>query len=261
MDEAGAKRLLEVLNAEGGIICAVGAGGKKSTLYRLAQAHHVVGSERVGLTATVMLATPPAKLFGAPLIGEQDTLATSLMAALADRRLVAFAAPSSKPGRLAGLGAERISEIHANCDFTATLVKADGARMRLIKAPSEEEPVLPANVSTILPIVSAKAIGRPLNPSIAHRLERLCWVTGASPNENLTPLHVARLLVSDAGALHKAGNARVVPIINMVDDASSADAAREAAHHTLATTRRLDRVVLTSMAAEQPLIEVVSSRT
>ena len=60
MDEARARDLLDALGARRGMVCAVGAGGKKSTLYRLAEAHRAVGSPSVALTTTVMAAPPPA---------------------------------------------------------------------------------------------------------------------------------------------------------------------------------------------------------
>jgi probable selenium-dependent hydroxylase accessory protein YqeC len=260
MDEASAKVLREVLHAGRGMVCAVGAGGKKSTLYRLAEAHRLLGSARVALTATVMVASPPSSLFGEPLIGSGDALIEALARAVAERRLVAFAGPSSKPGRLGGIAPELVASLHARYGFTVTLVKADGARMRLIKAPDEDEPLLPPDTATLLPVVSARAIGRPLNPGMAHRPERVSWVTGAAPGEVLAPIHLARLLVSETGALHKAGGARVVPIINMVEDQPTREAAREAAHHALAMTRRFEQVALTAMTAEHPLVEVVTRR-
>jgi len=257
MDQASATDLLEVLSARQGLICAVGAGGKKSTLYRLAQAHHLLGSARVGMTATVTVAAPPAHLFGEPLVGRDDILSQGLPAALRERRLIAFAAPSSKPARLGGLAPDTVAKLHHRFGFTATLVKADGARMRLIKAPDELEPVLPPGPLTLLPVVSAQAIGRPLDSTIAHRLERLSQVTGAAPGEPITTSHVARLLVSDAGALHHAGTNTVVPIINMVDDSTRHDAARAVARLALAMTGRFDRIVLAAMNSDQPLVEVI----
>jgi probable selenium-dependent hydroxylase accessory protein YqeC len=258
MDEAGAKALLDALSAGRGVVCAVGAGGKKSTLYRLAEAHRALGSARVGLTATVMIASPPASLFGELVIEQGDALAKALARVVAERRFVAFAEPSSKPGRLGGLAPELVASLHARYGFTVTLVKADGARMRLIKAPAEDEPVLPPDTTTLLPVVSAQVIGRPLTPAIAHRLDRVAWITGAAAGEPLTPIHVGRLLASEAGALHKAGAATVVPIVNMVESEPTRLAAREAARQALAMTRRFDRVALTAMTAQQPLVEVVT---
>jgi len=260
MDEAGARVLLDVLSADRGVVCAVGAGGKKSTLYRLAEAHRAVGSPRVAYTATVMVAPPPASLFGEPLIGQGDAFAQQLSHALAQRSLVAYAGPSSKPGRLGGLAPEWVAGLHARHGFTATLVKADGARMRLIKAPAEDEPVLPPGTATVLPVVSARAIGRPLDLATAHRPDRVSRITGAAPGEPLAPIHLARLLVAEDGALHKAGDAMVVPIVNMVEDSEVLLAAREVARLALATTRRFERVVLAAMTAAEPLVEVVGQR-
>ena len=59
MELASAARLLDLLAARHGLVAAVGAGGKKSTLYRLAEAHRLVGSARVGLTCTVSMGPPP----------------------------------------------------------------------------------------------------------------------------------------------------------------------------------------------------------
>jgi probable selenium-dependent hydroxylase accessory protein YqeC len=257
MDEAGARDLLEALSAGRGMICAVGAGGKKSTLYRLAEAHRVAGSARVAFAATVMTAPPPKSLFGAPLIGQGDAFARQLSHALLERPLIAYAGPSSKPGRLAGLAPEQVAALHAKLDCTATLVKADGARMRLIKAPAEDEPVLPPGAATVLALVSARAIGRPLDPAVAHRPERLAAITGAAPGEPLAPIHLARLLAAGDGALHRVGEAIVVPIVNMVDDVGARVAAREVARQALALTRRFERVVLAAMTGAQPLVEVV----
>ena len=152
---------------------------------------------------------------------------------------------------------ELVAELHRRCGFAATLVKADGARMRLIKAPADDEPVLPPGSATVLPVVSARAFGRPLGPEVAHRLDRLLAVIGAAPGEPLGAVHVARLLTSEAGALQHAQGAVVVPIINMVDDDATLDAARAAAREALAMTRRFDRVALTAMTAADPLVELV----
>jgi probable selenium-dependent hydroxylase accessory protein YqeC len=171
---------------------------------------------------------------------------------------VVYAQPSPKPGRVGGVSPEVLAKLHDEGRFAVTLVKADGARMRWIKAPSAGEPVLPPGVATVLPLVSAKVFGQPLTEVVAHRLERVVGVTGAQPGEPLTPEHVARLLTSEQGALQGVGSAAVVPIINMVDDEAKRAAARAAARHALAWSNRLARIVLASMTATDPVIEVVT---
>jgi probable selenium-dependent hydroxylase accessory protein YqeC len=79
-----------------------------------------------------------------------------------------------------------IEQIHREGSFAVTYVKADGARMRLVKAPQDDEPVLPGGATNVVPILSARAIGEPLTSRIAHRVERIERVTGVE-NEIFTP--------------------------------------------------------------------------
>lgn len=257
MDADSAGRLLDLLAARRGLVAAVGAGGKKSTLYRLAEAHRLIGSARVGLTCTVTSGAPPKSLVEARLVAAPERLMAELPPLARAHRLLAYAQPSPKPGRLGGLPGALIARLHEAGDFTVTLIKADGARMRWIKAPRDDEPVLPEGVATVLPVISAKAIGQPLDPAIGHRIERVAALTGAAPGEPLSPIHLARLLTSEQGALQRTGDAVVVPVVNMVEGAARHAAAREVARLALAASNRFERVVLTSMIAADPVVEVV----
>ncbi len=245
--------LLDALMAHRGLVCLVGAGGKKTTLYRLAGEH----PGRVGITATVHTALFPKSLGAKEIIDEAPRLSDTVVAAAARRRRIAFARPSEKKGRLAGLDPAQVVEIHTAAAFDVTLVKADGARGRWIKAPQHDEPNVPQDTTTIIPIVSAKAIGEPLTERVAHRIEHISAVTGALPGNPITTEHVARLLTDKNGALKHVGNAFVVPLINMVDDAKCEALANEAAEQALALSDRFDRVVLAAMTSADPLVRVL----
>ena len=245
--------ILDLFQARRGVICAVGAGGKKSTLYNLVARH----PGRVALTATVFTAHFPDHLGLTSVIAEESELPARL-ASLTEMDRIGFAAPSGKPGRYGGIAAELVSRLHADTGREATFVKADGARMRLIKAPKDGEPVLPPDCSTLVCVSSARALGRPLSDKIAHRLEHITAVTGLQVGAVVEPQHLARLLVSDAGLLKGSGGSAVVPVINMVDDADKEGLARETARIALAETGRFDRVILASMrSADQPVVAVI----
>lgn len=245
--------LLDVLSARTGLVCLVGAGGKKTTLYQLAGAHR----GRVGITTTVQITPFPIKLGAHEIIAVERDLQREVSRAAEKWRRVAYARPSEKHGRFAGIDPRLVSEIHEAAGFDVTLIKADGARSRWIKAPDTYEPQIPENVGTVIPIVSARAIGEDLTDRIAHRIERLVVVTGAKPDKPITTEHVARLLAAEQGALRDVGDAEVVPVINMVDDAKRERLAREAAEQALALSKRFDRVVLASMKNDDPLVCVI----
>ena len=245
--------ILDLFQARRGVICAVGAGGKKSTLYNLVARH----PGRVALTATVFTAHFPDHLRLTSVIAQESQLPARL-ASLTEMDRIGFAAPSGKPGRYSGIAAELVSRLHADTGREATFVKADGARMRFIKAPKDGEPVLPPDCSTLVCISSARALGRPLSDTIAHRLEHITAVTGLQVGAVVEPQHLARLLVSDAGLLKGSAGCAVVPVINMVDDPDKEGLARETARIALAETGRFDRVILASMrSVDQPVVAVI----
>jgi probable selenium-dependent hydroxylase accessory protein YqeC len=246
--------LSDALEIRDGVVCAVGAGGKKSLLYQLAREY----PGRFALTATVHTTVFPDDLGLQQVIDDDANLRQRLRAA-DPGRCVAYACPSSKTGRHAGARPETIRAIHDDNGFDATFVKADGARMRWIKAPAADEPVLVPGADTVIAVVSARAIGEPLSERVAHRVDRVAAVTGIAPGEPLTPEALGRLLASDRGALYRAGSARVAPVINMVDNETKAELARAAARAAIATTSRFDRVVLCCLRRPgAPVVAVVT---
>ncbi|WP_405235146.1 selenium cofactor biosynthesis protein YqeC [Lentisalinibacter orientalis] len=248
-------QLVDLLGVREGIVCVVGAGGKKSLLYALVRGH----GGRVSLTATVHTAGFPADLDVERIVDEESVLAGRVAAIPADRS-VAYARPSAKPGRHAGVSAGTIRSIHEQGGFAATFVKADGARMRRVKAPAPEEPLIVPGAATVIPVVSVGAVGEPLTETVAHRVERVETVTGLPRGATLTPEALGRLLASDQGALKGTEGSRVVPVINMVDDRRQEELARATAAAALAMTSRFDRVLLCSLRPGSESVVAVVTR-
>lgn len=247
------EELLDLLGAKSGLVCAIGAGGKKTTLYTLAR-HH---PGRIAITASVFVTWFPTDLGAQTIVGPESGIRTDVLDAKASRR-IAYACVSDKKGRHAGVPPETIAAIHRDGRFDATFVKADGARMRWLKAPKEGEPVITPGCDTIIAVLSARAIGEVLSERIAHRLERVETVTGARRTDPFTPDHFARLLTQPGGLQKGTGDARFIPVINMVDDDALEARAREAAQIALASTSRFDRVILASMRrSDDPVVAVV----
>jgi probable selenium-dependent hydroxylase accessory protein YqeC len=244
--------LIDLLGARRGIVCAVGAGGKKSALFAIAAAH----PGRLAFTTTVHSLPPPDSLGARTVIAPENELAAEL-GKHPDARFVSYASPGDKPGRLAGVSPARIAALHDSLGFDVTLVKADGARMRWVKAPAEDEPVVVPGMTTLLVVMSARALGEPLTERIAHRAERLAEISGARSGETFAPRHAAQLLTSQDGLLKGAGDAHVVAIINMVDDPERRRLATETAEQALALSTRFDRVVLARLREPNPVVAVI----
>ncbi len=250
-------QLLDALDARAGIVCAVGAGGKKTTLYALAGEH----DGRIGLTATVFMTRFSRRLGPhAEIVSDAADLTDEIRAAAGHERIVAWARPTEKSGRVAGVDPASVATCHTAGGFDVTYVKADGARMRGIKAPREDEPAIPTETTLVLPVVAASVIGRPLDADTAHRPELLGRITGLPAGATITAEAVAKLLASPHGGLQGVPDpARVVPIINAVDDAGTESEARRAAEMALQRSERFDRVVLTChhKSRTEPVVAVV----
>lgn len=249
--------ILNAFNAQSGIVSCVGAGGKKTTMFRLAMAYTEAHLGRVGITATAHIEFFPEYLKATNYIADEDELFDAIRKDTHSKK-IAFAKPSERFGRRAGVSLESIQKFYDIGNFDLLVIKADGARGRFIKAPAEHEPAMATSTDTVISILSAKVIGLSLSDEVAHRVEHISKVTGLEEGGEIKPIHIARLLASSEGALKNTGNAKVIPLINMVDDAELEKAAREAACEALQLTESFDTVVLASMKKEQPIVDVVT---
>lgn len=220
-----------------GVVSVVGAGGKKTTLYNLAPA-----LERAIVTATVRI--PPFENRVAELAVTKDPIEAVRNV---DRwPLGLVPARDADRERYLGYDTETIDALAETTDVPI-LIKADGARTRWLKAPDAEEPQIPTASDLVIPIASAKAVGKPLDSEFVHRPERVAALTGRSVGEEISVDDVVTVLSHDRGGLKSIPeDARVVPLINMVDDASLERTARDIADG-LFEHPRIEHVVLARM--------------
>ncbi len=240
--------VVDALDARHGTTCLVGAGGKKTTLYALA-----ARLDRVVLTATVRI-----PIFDKEVARVRTT--QNPVATLTDRRTGEGVDPGFPLGlvperdrddRYLGYDTETVDALAAAHDGPV-LVKADGARTRLFKAPNDREPQVPASADTVVPVASAHAVGKPLGETAVHRPERVAAITEAAIGDEITPDLIGRVLAHEQGGVNGTpDDATVVPLINMVDDAADEAVAREIAETVLEraadTTVDVSRVVLARM--------------
>ncbi len=194
--------LSELINLpEQPLISIVGAGGKTTTMYTLARelAHR---GKRVVTTTTTQIFTPTFEETE-KLILEVDTrvLLNKVKAAWAHHRRITVTTGIDYRGKLMSLQPDIPSLLLQEGGADAVIIEADGARHRMIKAPADYEPVVPIETNVALLLISAEAIMRPLSEEIAHRPERIAAITGIQMGDTLTPEVIAKLMMSEQGAL------------------------------------------------------------
>ncbi|EMA06494.1 selenium cofactor biosynthesis protein YqeC [Haloferax denitrificans] len=239
--------LADALCARSGVVCVVGAGGKKSTLYALARR-----LDRAVVTATVRI----------PIFDQHvaDVVVTDAPVAALERATdwpVGVVPDRDRDDRYRGYDPDVVDAIGDSDVADAVLVKADGARMREFKAPGDREPQLPATADTVLPIASVHAVGEPLTDDAVHRPERVADLTGLDLGDTIRPSDIATVLTSERGGLADVPDgATAVPVLNKVDDSALEAVAREIASEVLARSD-VPRVALTRLTASEPVVAVV----
>ncbi len=262
--------ILEALHAESGTVCAVGAGGKKTTLYSLASRATDGVAPKTVVTASVRIpffdshvgrveiTDEPVSVLEERAGGEPGTNGGTETSGVNDDWPLGLVPDRADEERYGGYDNETIDKIDASGEADLVLVKADGARMRDFKAPDDHEPQLPRCTDTVIPIASAHVVGEPLSTELVHRPELVTDITGLERGEEIRPADVAAVLASEQGGMKDVPeDATVVPLLNKVDDEELRDTGTEIATDLLERSDRVGRVVLAQMIDDDPLVDVL----
>jgi molybdenum cofactor cytidylyltransferase len=236
------------------VVAFVGAGGKTSAMFRLAAEIAAAGGRVVTTTTTRIFA---AQLALAPAHFESGRATDGeLSAALEQHGHILVTGPvDAEAGKATAAPLELIGRLLGLPGRPVVLIEADGARMRPFKAPAEHEPVVPPQTTLLAPVVGADIFGQPLDDTRVHRASRAAELAGVPLGAPVTPEIVARVLASPLGGLKNLPDgARVIPLINKIEDPAALEAARETAQRLLSYPR-IHSVVLGALRMEPPVRE------
>ena len=196
------------------VVGLVGGGGKTSLMFRLARELAAEG-KRV-ITTTTTRITPPTPEESEHVILEENE---SLLIARAEQTLrrynhVTLAHSRPNSDKLKGLLPETVDHLHRLGVVDYIINEADGAAGRPLKAPNLTEPVIPSSTSLVVAIVGIEAIGKPLLPETAFRIEYISRLTGLKEGELITTEAASLLITHPQGIIQYASEARIVPFVN-----------------------------------------------
>src|SRR5437764_8348081 len=183
------------------LIAIIGAGGKTTTMYTLADELAQRGKRVITTTTTQIFYPEPYETDTLIIASETHALLKTIDEAWQQYHRVTVARAVLRTEKLAGLQPEQPYELLVKSGADAVIVEADGARHRMIKAPAQHEPVMPLQMNVALLMMSAEAFNQPLSERIAHRPEQVAKVTGIKVGDVLSPAVIARLILSELGAM------------------------------------------------------------
>lgn len=209
-------RLREALKIQrGDVVAFVGAGGKTSALFRLADELRAEGW-RVLATTTTRIAA--AELKRAPqAIQVAERLSAPQVRQQLNESSFVFLYTSLNVSRqkVIGLARDSVGRVLDSVDSDVLLIEADGARGLPLKAPYDHEPVIPPDTSLVVPVAGLDALGQPLDETHVYNAARIRGRYGFPEGGIIVPPWMAVILRDEQLGLRSVPDkARVTVLLN-----------------------------------------------
>lgn len=242
------------------VVALVGGGGKTTTMFRLAD-ELVTQGKRVVVTTTTRIFAAQIRLAPYHIFAADEAQALrDAQAALPMHPCVLVVGAASEGGKAFGIEPALIDALVALDEVDVVLVEADGSRMRPFKAPAQHEPVLSTTTTLLVPVVGISVVGKALNDEHVHRAELVAQLAGIPLHTVLEPTHIARVLGHAQGGLkNRPPNARVIPLVNQVEEDAQRAQALDIARRLLENDA-IDAVAIGAVKNAQAPISRLESR-
>ena len=240
----------------GEMVSLIGAGGKTTTLFRLAKELRDLGG-KVMVTTTTKIFKPTKPHIDRLFIVDDVQALVDVCAEIAAPAIIGAGCAVDREGKLLGMPTPWLDRLNQDGAFDAILVEADGAASRLLKIPADNEPVIPESCQATVWIVAIKILGKPLTDEWVHRAARARDLLGLPADARINEEVLLQLLQHDNGCLKGIPAAsRKLALINQADSAAEMAAAQALGEKLL----RLNfaKVVITSYASAEPIIRGIA---
>ena len=180
------------------MIAAVGAGGKTSTLRRLAEEYALMGKKAIVLTTTHMREeTTPWSCVAEEeeWISKGNELLERVKECL-EQYGQAWIGARAKKGKMSSVPETILKEIEKW--RIPLLIEADGARMLPLKVPGEQEPVLLPQTTHVFSVYGMDALDQKLE-EICFRSEKAAELLGKQPEDQVTEEDIIKLACHEQG--------------------------------------------------------------
>lgn len=249
----------------GELVAFVGAGGKTTAAWQLMNSLLDAGERVIFSTTTRIFEPRDAPLVLAPyprpgplvikLLESPGLILAATEGEPGDPEHAARCPYPAKPVKLVGLKAMTVNELARRLPGVTWLVEADGAKGRLLKAPTEHEPAIPRGADRVVVVAGLGAIGKALDEQTVHRPEIAAEFLNVALGTAITPDMFARLIGHTSGGLKSVPpRAEAVALLTQQGDTPSPHA--ESVARQLLSSSRISRVALAGFPTLDPALEV-----
>lgn len=255
--------LTKVLNIkEGEVISLIGAGGKTSIMFSLAQELKEIVTGRIITTTTTKILEPAESASERLIVSDDLTDFLHKLTSLfpQDKLLTVVKERIGTSDKLKGIPPDWIGKLK-EIDFDnkiTIIVEADGAACRDFKIPNENEPVIPSSTDLLLPVIGSRIVNCRLNSKNLHRVSLIDKINSDFKLEQMVTAElIVDILLKRQGydLLTKQSQYRVIPILNQVDTEPRYNFARKVGEKLIESG--INMVLLTAVKNKKSVIEVL----
>ena len=241
------------------VISLVGAGGKTTLMFRLARELMFEGKKVVTTTTTKILEPAPEETGRLFIDPDEEKIKEFVRHQLDRYRHITVAAARLGAAKLKGISPNLVNGLRQIRGIDTIIIEADGAAGRPVKAPRENEPVIPTATTLVVAILGVDGMGKELNDENVFQAEGVSKITGILVGERLTDEAMAILMIHPEGIFKGAPpSSRVVAFLNKVDLPDGVAKAKNIAKKVLDKKhQKIERIILGQLKSEPPVVEVI----
>jgi probable selenium-dependent hydroxylase accessory protein YqeC len=241
------------------VISLVGAGGKTTLMFRLAKELSLRGIRVVTTTTTKILEPVQGETGSLFVDPDEEKIRDFVRRQLDQYHHITVAMERLGSGKLKGISPNLVNGLWGLGGIDAMIIEADGAAGRPVKAPRENEPVIPTTTTLVVAILGVDGMGKELNDENVFQPEGVSKITGIPVGERLTDEAMAILMTHSEGISKGAPpSSRVVAFLNKVDIPDGIAGAKRIAQKILnKKNRQIERIVLGQLRSGPPVAEVI----
>lgn len=208
---------LGILEGPYEVISIQGAGGKTTTLMRLAKELSSEGKSVLVTTTTAMM-MPDSEDYDFFLTKEEVEDHFEILESSAVRGKIAFLIGEMiHIDKVKGVEMPLIDKIKEHHLFDHILVETDGAQRKAIKAPREDEPLNPYSTDLVIGLIGLDSLGSPIDEDHIHRVAIFKKILAITDEKYLDEDLLSKLILHPKGLFKNATGKDKVLILNKAD--------------------------------------------
>lgn len=185
-----------------GVVSIVGAGGKTTLMYTLANQLVSAGKRVLTTTTTKIFKPTPEECPLTILSKRSDEIIEKAHLLMQDNPHITLGAEYEPlSGKLIGVYPDVLADIQESDLFDYIIIEADGAARKSLKACSFNEPVVPEFTDCLVSMAGLDVVGKPLAEQWVFRSNIFSNVTKRPLASKITESDIAEMLLHDIASI------------------------------------------------------------